>query len=1659
MSLYKRKRKLNTAYEETYVFTNNEEFMKLNYTGEMNDFPGAVVVDTTRYLNVELDLTWIPKNWTIYSLKLRFKNLEQIDKYLYVKKTSTFVLRGTEVYDVMKSENGYYEIDLAGYFDTNYSSKKYITIDGLGEVEYENYCGVLTLFSEGKSEEEPQLIITYYENDKLLSGKTINGNVGKSLSYNVNLLTGKSVYTKPLLQIVNTVLPINLELLFDGNNSRFTYDQSVVKNDEGYEYTDGFGYRHQFITSLNDEDIYFDTAGTGLILTKNLIDYTITDDNGNYLSFDSNGLLDEIAKIISNNRFSILLTRDNLGRLTGISESLFFEEDDMPTITSRVNISYTDTNITITSTGFNNVVLTKDENCNIVSITEEDNRLSEYGYNDDNLLITARYDNGENVEFTYDTFKRVTDITNKVGDNVVSKDTLEYHNLLTYNTNFFNTKMAYVFDEDGVLIGSYEIVLDLDNNEEKVNLKYIKKSSHSIESNLNETKTYIRYDDVLINGVEALISTKILEANEDKSKGSLEIKKNVKYSLSFIYSFNKLINFNNSKTSIKVTQNGENLYEETLPFVKYKEVMHSIIFETTTYDDIVITICHTHVIGDISIKSATLSEMKMAGAQTVISGDVGGEAIITIDNGENADPTVWYSLINNTFTYGNLNIKVPYQMYKDDLEENLKNIGTDNSSYNIWYNHKRGLIVHTDNVKLVGDKTVNLEEIKIGTVSLVNNQYYINYSDYANNNTIDNYLRTDYTQVISNGIVTLMAKMINKDFQVVKEIDKKGIIKEYTYNSYGNVIQEKMYSDKTTQLIVKQYSYNKVTLFNEITNINGTTSIITYTTDSNTGLITKIKYPNNLEEIYEYVQGTTKLAKIKAIVNGVECSNVLTYNKDKLVNSKGMCNGISQNYDDYNMLSRVYDGGRYLITNNTSIESTGITITRYTGASNYFFKEEYDKYGNLFQVSESSTNSNYSVKKKLFYSDKDVSLLEDITNPNDSNLNKKMGSMLRKVEDKYIDDIAEIYYDNDGSVKEIAYKSKYRPLYIMNSKDEYGRIDEIIEVYSDTNTKQSIEYENAYDNEIKKITTSMTYSQNSTSILSDTITKDEFGRLSKEEFLINNLNTMKKEYTYLTNGVNTTNLVSNIKFYGRYNGLRYNFNYTYDNMGRIISVYGFGGIIDDSYEYDLLGRLVRENNKKLNKTFVYTYDGNGNITRKEEGAYTTGTFTASKTYNYEYSPFYSDILTKYNNLTVSFTNKGNITQIGLVQYNWTRDKYLSRVYKSSYEYINMSYDADGNRYKKEYYKNGTTITHEYITDGKKILREIITGGANAGTIFYMYNGEELVGFTYKNKEYYFQRDLKGDIIEIWDNSTSRVARYVYDAWGNHKVYDSNGYENTTDTFIGNINPFRYRGYYYDVETNLFLVTSRYYSPELGRFIQPADVSSLDSQSINGLNLYSYANNNPIGTAYSSSNVGGASGGGMINSIGGAISNVDGSGSVIGVPNISGFSSSSGLSLGGINWPKVNSVEMTHYTTSLIENPYISWMLGNISYTKTVQLNSAETFYSFRNIGNDGYSVGVCLNLGNWYGSSIYVSSDYGFGGSWQVRSLVTGSYGWSLENGISISGGIIVGDTTHEITISVGNGALLGYAVCAWVAALPAPGARAVAATAAFIIFMVDLFN
>ena len=90
-----------------------------------------------------------------------------------------------------------------------------------------------------------------------------------------------------------------------------------------------------------------------------------------------------------------------------------------------------------------------------------------------------------------------------------------------------------------------------------------------------------------------------------------------------------------------------------------------------------------------------------------------------------------------------------------------------------------------------------------------------------------------------------------------------------------------------------------------------------------------------------------------------------------------------------------------------------------------------------------------------------------------------------------------------------------------------------------------------------------------------------------------------------------------------------------------------------------------------------------------------------------------------------------------------------------------------------------------------------------------------------------------------------MLKYKYDAWGKCKVLNANSVEIADNSNFGILNPFRYRSYYYDTETNLYFLKTRYYDPEIGRFITIDDISYLNPKHINGLNLYAYCKNNPV----------------------------------------------------------------------------------------------------------------------------------------------------------------------------------------------------------------------
>ena len=111
--------------------------------------------------------------------------------------------------------------------------------------------------------------------------------------------------------------------------------------------------------------------------------------------------------------------------------------------------------------------------------------------------------------------------------------------------------------------------------------------------------------------------------------------------------------------------------------------------------------------------------------------------------------------------------------------------------------------------------------------------------------------------------------------------------------------------------------------------------------------------------------------------------------------------------------------------------------------------------------------------------------------------------------------------------------------------------------------------------------------------------------------------------------------------------------------------------------------------------------------------------------------------------------------------------------------------------------------------------------------------------------YYYVLNAQGDVIALLNANGALVASYNYGAWGNYSVHDKDGKKNTSTSFIGHINPLRYRGYYYDRETRLYYLQSRYYDFANCRFINADTFATTDANGFLSANMFAYCENNPI----------------------------------------------------------------------------------------------------------------------------------------------------------------------------------------------------------------------
>ena len=313
------------------------------------------------------------------------------------------------------------------------------------------------------------------------------------------------------------------------------------------------------------------------------------------------------------------------------------------------------------------------------------------------------------------------------------------------------------------------------------------------------------------------------------------------------------------------------------------------------------------------------------------------------------------------------------------------------------------------------------------------------------------------------------------------------------------------------------------------------------------------------------------------------------------------------------------------------------------------------------------------------------------------------------------------------------------------------------------------------------------------------------------------------------------------------------FDYTYDAAGNIQTVTTGGTNVpaaaaSKTYAYDAQGQLATETDGSVSR--AYAYDTVGNI----RSVTTDGAVIKSFGYT---NPSWPDLLTSVtaNGTTKDILYEGqtqtsDVPSSGnpITYYNgkdytftWTKGRQLASATVDGKQ-VSYAYDMAGVRSSKQV---GDTA-YTYTTLSGKVMRQQWDGK----TLEFVYDdGNQPFAMIYNDGStstlYYYVLNAQGDVAAILNSSGKLAASYDYDAWGNCTVYDSSAKVLTDPTSIANLNPLRYRGYYYDAETGFYYLQSRYYDPAICRFINADTFATTDANGFLSANMFAYCENNPV----------------------------------------------------------------------------------------------------------------------------------------------------------------------------------------------------------------------
>ncbi len=1288
--------------------------------------------------------------------------------------------------------------------------------------------------------------------------------------------------TSNITQTIGTGFPKGFKL----NIQQYIYSSGTRE----FTYIDENYFFHVFKKCTNDNDTftYFvDSSGSYLILEVISNGYKIYSLDGNVKTFSSSGfLINETIKNGSNTSTISYSYISNLLTSVSINNQSF------------VSITYSTSSITISLPSNSSITLNFNSGSLLTSIVDQENVVYqlEYDGNVAGLIESVSVTNNKKLSLSFNDNLMIETVSLYAYDSSTSNYVwnVDYDfSSGSYTTSYFDDDdlvYVYKFGDEGQIIqttcykNNYNNVLNVSCVKETIGHTFLLSTDYPnyLKEVVYDLNTYSHFENsVLFTSSMHILNFKL----KPKEKGQ--------YFLYFEYLRNFINNYQSLNTlsiQINVSHNGNTFtilpttalsitgFDKTNVFLKeiivpeeYYEEKLNVIFYLSSGE------------GTVTIRNIRLYRIEENNNEYYgLNSYTGGNDLNLLT--DETIPPHYYELTSSIpFEVDNLTYSV--NSYYQDIKATLmahfflnKGLLFYNKGKNAYfgsitksgqslddlllikanYQNKR---LSTDDEPYDGyNATIN------GYVLLYNNLYYFVESQVSYNYQFKTYSSSG--KLVDQNYL-LVNQISNVPYGETNESDpENGNYKyhtyiqtlSFTYNSYGQLVKKNLstnasnhseiYFTKCSEVNSYSSDYKHLTsvnqqLFNNNNQVNNIVSSYQY---SSLGDVSKMTDAYNKETSYSYNMFHS-LTSLISYNSGAYHNNNISYNALLNPSSVSSFNNQNQTNYSYDYKDRVSSVSYDSLTINFDYQNNNNSIEYIDGNNSYSFtntSSDYHlpinfKYDNDIILEYHYINKNSGLPGNGNPSTDQLSEIRDYKGQTGSNYNSRTYSYN--------------YYGNISSVSENSLRLETDSVCLVFANNYYGhKVNSPIACKNDT-------YKLINQNEVSVVKEEKTYQYVSDPFVSykeinESAYSSRYIIIEQGVKATDSGNPFINVSIWSAPNENTASIESSFSYYQDENAKQTSFikeqtvrktflnqgsncsiAYFYDNNGNLNSILSSDFGQNNSYSYNDFNELSSENSTGFGQ-INYQYDSKGNIK-------VISKLNSSEVYTLDYDN---------NNRLISFTKTVGLNTPETFSCNnysfgrpalyknkslaWDKNELIQ------YDGVAFTYDGYGRRTSKSSTSLNRSVSYKYI--GDILLEETVTEISNnetyVDTLRYIYDlNNNIIGFGLNDNVYLYVKDALNNVIAIYNQASVEICRYNYDAYGNSIITASI----TGGEILGNLNPIRYRSYYFDEETGLYYLKSRYYDPEICRFISMDDISYLDPQTLNGLNLYAYCLNNPI----------------------------------------------------------------------------------------------------------------------------------------------------------------------------------------------------------------------